>query len=189
MIKKNTLMLAATIILFSSSTFSAIDSKLNAYIELIITLELSEDFPRNEIGKEICMAGGIASYNCSSATTTAKGICLAGGIASYNCGSATTLAKGICLAGGIASYNCSSATTLAKGICLARGVASYSCGNISLAAALALPLNDTDWKWDRFRSPNAFGNIWSCRGTSTGQFADESKCFGEIKSDTTWPNN
>ena len=168
MIKKNTLMLAATIILFSSSTFSAIDSKLNAYIELIITLELSEDFPRNEIGKEICMAGGIASYNCSSATTTAKGICLAGGIA---------------------SYNCSSATTLAKGICLARGVASYSCGNISLAAALALPLNDTDWKWDRFRSPNAFGNIWSCRGTSTGQFADESKCFGEIKSDTTWPNN
>ena len=168
MIKKNTLMLAATIILFSSSTFSAIDSKLNAYIELIITLELSEDFPRNEIGKEICMAGGIASYNCSSATTTAKGICLAGGIASYNCGSATTLAKGICLA---------------------RGVASYSCGNISLAAALALPLNDTDWKWDRFRSPNAFGNIWSCRGTSTGQFADESKCFGEIKSDTTWPNN
>jgi hypothetical protein len=99
------------------------------------------------------------------------------------------LAKGICLAGGIASYNCNSATTLAKGICLARGIASYSCGNMSLAAALELPLVDTSWKWDQFRRPNSFGNIWSCRGTATGQFADESKCFGEFKSDNTWPNN
>jgi hypothetical protein len=186
---KITFMVAATVAFFSSTTFSAIDSKLNSYIELIVRLELSEDFPKNEIGKEICMASGIASYNCNSATTTAKGICLAGGIASYNCNSATTLAKGICLAGGIASYNCNSATTLAKGICLARGIASYSCGNMSLAAALELPLVDTSWKWDQFRRPNSFGNIWSCRGTATGQFADESKCFGEFKSDNTWPNN
>jgi hypothetical protein len=165
---KITFMVAATVAFFSSTTFSAIDSKLNSYIELIVRLELSEDFPKNEIGKEICMASGIASYNCNSATTTAKGICLAGGIA---------------------SYNCNSATTLAKGICLARGIASYSCGNMSLAAALELPLVDTSWKWDQFRRPNSFGNIWSCRGTATGQFADESKCFGEFKSDNTWPNN
>ena len=87
----------------------------------------------------------------------------------------------------IITYECSGATTYARGICLARGKESYECTNITLDSAIALPVVDSDWKWDEFRDPNSYGNIWGCRGTATGQFSDESKCLG-AKNDNTWPN-
>ena len=189
---------------------AALDAKLSATIEFLATNNISnnDDTRATSLGKKlciasgrqsyecsgattlskgICMAGGRESYECSGATTLGKGICMAGGRQSYECSGATTPGKGVCMAGGRESYECSGATTYARGICLARGKESYECTNITLDSAIALPVVDSDWKWDEFRDLNSYGNIWGCRGTATGQFSDESKCLG-AKNDNTWPN-
>ena len=43
--------------------------------------------------------------------------------------------------------------------------------------------SDSDWDWD-WQPANA---TWVCRGISTGQYADLSKCRFDIKDDTRWP--
>ena len=96
----------------------------------------------------------------------------------------TQLGEKICRAGGGSScYN----SSIGEGICRARS--GSSCYRISVEKALQLPVVDRAWKWDKFRNPNSYGNIWACRGTSTGEFAEEYKCSGQYQSDDTWPNN
>ena len=143
----------------------------------------------NNIGEGICLAGGISSLYCDSVSNVGEGICLAGGISSLYCDSVSNVGEGICLAGGISSLYCDSVSSIGEGICLSRGKSSYSCDGMSLSKALDLPVVDTEWKWDKFASTNTYGNIWGCRGTRTGKFADDYKCAGEVKWDDTWPNN
>ena len=120
------------------------------------------------------------------------------------------LAQGICLAGGVASQLCTggyyqgkthySPKTLAQGICLAGGVASQLCTGgyyqgkthyspSSLEEALQLVMNSNEdryWYWDKFR--DQYSNPqWRCRGSQTGQFANNSKCSGQTKDDERWP--
>lgn len=192
------------------SVSANIDAKLASVIEIVAKSNVSNDISSTElgqkfcmlsgkqsyecmsadtVGKGICMVGGKASYECTSADTISKGICMAGGKASYECMSADTIAKGICMAGGKAGYECMSADTIAKGICLAKNNGSQNCFYISLNEALGLLKVDTEWKWDKFRTKNSYDNIWACRGTTTGEFADNSKCANSLKIDDTWPNN
>ncbi|GMM70340.1 hypothetical protein MTsDn5_02920 [Alteromonas gracilis] len=77
---------------------------------------------------------------------------------------------------------------IGQAICKA-GVASGCYSSTSIEKALALPIKDMEWKWDRFQRPNRYDNIWACRGTSRGQFVEEYKCANEFKTDDTWPNN
>ncbi|MCF4010649.1 hypothetical protein [Rheinheimera sp. UJ63] len=227
----NIILFLLTSYLCSFSAFAGINPQLENFLEIIIKLNISDDFPRNELGKEVCknsgktdhqcrgattlakgfclasgktdfqcngattvakgfcLASGKTDFQCNGATTIAKGICLASGKTDFQCNGASTLAKGICLASGKTDFQCNGASTVAKGICLARGKADYECRNITLEQAYNLPKVDSVWKWDQFQSPNAYGNVWACRGTTTGQFADDYKCASELKIDNTWPNN
>ena len=140
-----------------------------------------------KIAQAICLSGGRPSYQCSSSTTLGAALCLSGGRDSYECNSSTTISRGICLSTGLPSYQCSSVNTPAQGLCLAKGHASYKCSGIAVSAALALEIMDIDWKWDAFWGPG--GEIrWACRGVSTGEFADEIKCYGKLQTDNTWPS-
>jgi hypothetical protein len=47
-------------------------------------------------------------------------------------------------------------------------------------------VSDYEWDWDQFR--NQYGQfVWACRGVQSGQFADNSKCFGKFQVDSRWP--
>jgi hypothetical protein len=139
------------------------------------------------IGEGICLSGGRPSFDCNSLTSIGEGICLSGGRPSFDCNLLTGLGEGICLSTGRPSFDCNSLTSLGEGFCLAKGHPSYKCSGITVSVAIELPIVDVDWKWDRFR--DQYGNmVWRCRGKSTGKFADDSKCFGELKNDDTWPD-
>ncbi len=136
-----TLGLLLSLVSFASS--AAIDAKLNSFITVIASAQLTdEDNDNTALGEKICRAGG-----------------------------------------GTSCYN----SSIGEGICRARN--GHSCYGTTIEKALGLPVVDRDWKWDKFRNPNNYGNVWSCRGTSTGQFTEDSKCSGQTKSDATWPNN
>lgn len=45
---------------------------------------------------------------------------------------------------------------------------------------------DTNWAWDEFYGPDGL-LMWACRGTSTGQFADQWRCAGQLQIDSRWP--
>lgn len=165
--------------------------------ELIKLCENGNDYSTcslyaDTLPKALCLAGGTSGSTCSVyADTLAKGICLAGGTGGSTCSVyADTLAKGICLAGGISGSTCNVyAESLPAGICLAKGGQGYQCSSMSLSNAVAMSVTDTVWAWDKFTKKNSYNNIWACRGRQTGQFADEAKCAGQYKSDSTWPNN
>lgn len=36
------------------------------------------------------------------------------------------------------------------------------------------------YAWDEFRRPNAYGNVWACRSTSSGRFVDDDWCAGRF---------
>jgi hypothetical protein len=45
--------------------------------------------------------------------------------------------------------------------------------------------SDYDWDWDQFY--NEYGTlIWRCRGIQTGQFAEDTKCVSDLKTDLRW---
>lgn len=191
--------------LYIPSSNAEIDSKLNLIVELVATLNLNDDVDYGIqgaiLGRKICKAGG--GIYCSTTQTIGEGICKAGG-GNYcsttrsigegickagggnYCSTTSNIGEGICKAGG-GNY-CSTTKTIGEGICKARGYS--SCSTImSAKEALSLPVKDTNWKWDKFINPNTYGNVWACRGTATGKFAEDYKCFDELKTDDTWPNN
>jgi hypothetical protein len=161
-------------------------------------------------GQELCLLNGRQSYECSSYATIAQGICLAGNRPSYDCGPYVSLGQALCLTGGRASYDCSSYASVATGVCLstgrpsydcssyvglpqavclARGQPSYNCSSsISMEQAIKLPVLDISWAWDSFLDQNG-GRRWACRGKNTGEFADETGCSSQTKTDTTWPGD
>jgi uncharacterized membrane protein len=197
---KNSLLFIMLAVL-SLPVFAAIDANLNAIIKAIAVNGIEEsDNDNAETGGAICKAGGGSSCylvtsigqgickagggsSCYLVTSIGQGICKAGGGSS--CYLVTSIGQGICKAGGGSS--CYLVTSIGQGICQARG--GGSCYSMSVERALSLPVKDTEWRWDQFRNPNSLGNMWACRGTSTGQFAEEINCAGEDKSDSTWPNN
>ena len=137
----------------------------------------------------ICLAGNRASYECASYVTLGQSLCLTGGRASYECPSYASVATGVCLSTGRPSYECPSYVGLPQAVCLARGQPSYSCPSyISMEQALKLPVLDISWAWDSFLDQNG-GRRWRCRGKNTGEFADESGCSSQTKTDTTWPGD
>lgn len=45
---------------------------------------------------------------------------------------------------------------------------------------------DSEWDWDQYY--NQYRQlVWSCRGVQTGEFADNSKCYGKYQTDSRWP--
>jgi hypothetical protein len=142
---------------------AALSAKLHAIIKVVVENRLTDEFPDPSIGQEICRAAGGTS--CVLVDSIGEGICRAGD-------------------GG---RMCSYVDSIGEGLCKAKG--GNFCSTMSAERALALPLTDTDWAWDRFRAPNSFDRIWACRGTSTGEFAEDFRCFGKLKTDSTWPNN
>jgi hypothetical protein len=43
------------------------------------------------------------------------------------------------------------------------------------------------WDWDLFY--NQYNQlVWACRGIQTGQFADQWRCGGKVKTDARWPS-
>lgn len=186
--------------ILSSSAYAGIDQKLNNIIEFVAAYNLQDQIDYGQdgikLGEEICKAGGGLSCYGSSigegicrasgglschGSSIGEGICRAGG--GLSC-FGSSIGEGICRAGG--GLSCYGSST-GEGICRARR--GMSCYGMSIEQALQLPVVDTEWKWDMFRSPNSYENQWACRGTASGRFADESNCFGQIKIDDTWPNN
>lgn len=180
-------------------------------INLVIKRDITEEVAKlTNGGKELCMLNGRESYECPSYATIALGICLAGNRPSYECASYVTLGQALCLTGGRASYECPSYVSVATGVCLstgrpsyecpsyvglpqavclARGQPSYNCPSyISMEQAIKLPVLDISWAWDSFLDQNG-GRRWACRGKSTGEFADETGCGSQPKTDTTWPGD
>ena len=101
------------------------------------------------------------------------------------CAYVDNIGKGICYAGD--GSGCAYVDNIGHGICEARK--GTSCRGMSIERALALPVVDTDWEWDQFREPNSYQRMWGCRGTSSGQFADDWRCAGKARIDRKWPNN
>lgn len=176
---------------------AAIDSDLNAVIEFVLTGQLTESMNSDrDLARGICEASGESlCFNL----TVAQAICKASGVLS-GCWNAS-IAEAICTAGGailctgvsVGEAICRAGDAIlctnvspAEGLCRARK--GTFCQSISLSKALALPVVDTDWAWDRFTHPNTYQQIWACRGKSTGQFADEFRCLSKPKHDLTWPN-
>lgn len=138
------------------------------------------------MGQGICLSHGRPSYDCSTYTRIGQGICLAGGRPSYDCSTYTEIGAGICLSTGRPSYECSTYTNPAQGLCLAKGQPAYRCSSVTLQEAVSLEIIDLDWAWDKFNDEKR-SEMWRCRGRSTGQFADDSKCEGKPKNDDEWP--
>jgi hypothetical protein len=163
-------------IIATPSAHAGIDAELNAIIVAIIENNITdEDNSNTEIGVAICKAAGGTSCAYSS---IGEGICKArrGSSCTYS-----TIGEGICKAGRGSSCTYS---TIGEGICKARR--GSSCTYMSVSTALSLPVPDTEWKWDGFMGANG-NQTWRCRGTATGQFADDSKCGYASKNDNTWP--
>lgn len=180
-------------------------------INFVITRQISEEVAKlTNGGQELCLLNGRQSYECSSYATIAQGICLAGNRPSYDCGSYVALGQALCLTGGRASYDCSSYVSVATGVCLSTGRPSYDCSSyvglpqavclargqpsyncpsyISMEQAIKLPVLDISWAWDSFLDQNGLRR-WACRGKNTGEFADETSCSSQTKTDATWPGD
>ena len=134
-------------------------------LRLILSDIISESLVNNEdlkLAQEICLLGGRKLDTCMGV--------------SYRKGP-ETLAQGLCLAGGIKLDTC-------------MGV-SYKKGPSTIEESLELIADklkyiDLYWYWDKFR--DQYGSPqWYCRGSQTGQFANNSKCSGQIKDDDRWP--
>ena len=161
-------------------------------LRLILSDIISESLVNNEdlkLAQEICLLGGRKLDTCMGVSyrkgpeTLAQGLCLAGGRKLDTCMGVSyrkgpeTLAQGLCLAGGIKLDTC-------------MGV-SYKKGPSTIEESLELIADklkyiDLYWYWDKFR--DQYGSPqWYCRGSQTGQFANNSKCSGQIKDDDRWP--
>ena len=152
---------------------------------LILKGFTEEDNITSSSAKEICIAGGHTSYDCIG-VTLGKAICMAGGKTSYDC-IGVNLFKSLCIAGGHTSYDCIGVSSAGKAICMGRGYSSYECLGKSSSQAIAMKIKDITWAWDMFRTQFR-REVWRCRGTNTGQFADDDKCSSLTKNDDKWPN-
>lgn len=59
---------------------------------------------------------------------------------------------------------------------------------LTLAAAAAgsgSNVKSSGYAWDQFYDAN-HNLVWRCRSKATGQFAYNSSCYGQIKTDSTW---
>jgi hypothetical protein len=198
---------AAIVIGFVSASAHAQVTTLD-FATLLAKSGISEEQNKNyPIAQEICNAAGISSLDCSSYTTVGQALCLSKGRSSLDCSTYTTIGQGICLAGKRSSLDCSTYTAISQGICLstgrstldcspyvsnqealclAKGQSSTRCSGITLADALRIEVEDIDWAWDKFYDAQ-YQIQWRCRGTNTGQFAEDYNCSGKMKDDNTWP--
>jgi len=143
----------------------------------------------SNLKQAICLSGGRPSINCTYVSDMKQAVCLAGGRTSIDCNYVSSMNQAVCLTSGVSSIKCNYVSNIGTAICLNRTGNSLKCSNIDLNSALKLKRIDFIWAWDKFRNPNAFGNIWACRGMQTGQFAEDAKCRGKMKTDSIWPNN
>lgn len=140
------------------------------------------------IGQGICLAGGRSSSDCPSYANIGQGICLSGGRFTSDCPSYINIGQGICLSTGRSSSDCPGYLSPQQGLCLAKGQPSYKCSTVSVSDALSMEAVDMDWAWDEFYNEK-YNLQWRCRGKSTGQFAEDFRCYGKIKDDRTWPGS
>ncbi len=153
-------------ILINASSF--LNSIIFHYIKQAVLNEELNNL--TDHGKQVCLAGGVRTYDCSNVKSLGEGICLAGGVRTYDCSNVKSLGEGICLAGGVRTYDCSNVKSLGEGIQLAdnSGV-------------------DLKWAWDAFKDQNGYV-AWVCRGANTRRFAEQSQCGQSEKADRIWPS-
>ena len=191
---KNRLLLTVVLLSISFRMSAAINSDLNSIITYIVKNRIDESDNRNtRLGEYFCKFG--QGINCSGSTigegicksasepkcnnlTIGDGICRAGGQIKCN---NLSIAEGICRAG---EHLSCSGVSLAKALCLVRE--GQHCYKMSIDQAVNLTPIDTDWKWDGFYDQNG-KRVWRCRGTLTGRFVEDSKCYWDMKVDNTWP--
>ena len=83
--------------------------------------------------------------------------------------------------------SCYSVNSIGQGICKAGGGSGCYSVRTAKDGLSRISKSDRYWYWDQFN--DAYGNlIWRCRGSQTGQFAENDKCFGQMKDDERWPN-
>lgn len=138
------------------------------------------------VGQALCLSKGRSSLDCSAYTTVGQGMCLSGKRSSLDCSAYTTISQGICLSTGRSTLDCSPSVSPQQGLCLAKGQPSTRCSGVTLADALRIEVEDVDWAWDEFYDAQ-YKIQWRCRGTNTGQFAEDYNCSGKLKDDNTWP--
>jgi hypothetical protein len=82
---------------------------------------------------------------------------------------------------------CYSVDSLGEGICKAgKGSNCFLVKSITHGLD-RISKEDRYWYWDRFS--DQYGSPqWRCRGSQTGQFANNSKCSGQLKDDKRWPD-
>ena len=116
---------------------------------------------------------------CTYVSTIGEALCRAGGAS--NCTYVNSIGEGFCRMMHVS--NCSYVSSLSEGIC--KGLGGSYCSGSSLENFTP---KDVSFAWDKFTAPNAYGNIWACRGIQTGQFVENSKCSGP-QEDKLWPND
>jgi hypothetical protein len=149
------------------------------------TGKTSYDCRRVTLGEAICMIGGNTKYDCRR-VTLGEAICIASGTTKYDC-RRVNIFESLCIAGGHTVYDCRRVSSAEKAICMGRGYDSYECRRKSPSEAIGMKIKDIKWAWDMFRNQYG-GETWRCRGTNTGQFADDDKCSFLTKNDDKWPN-
>tara|TARA_R110000796_G_scaffold171338_4_gene288332 strand:- start:147 stop:770 length:624 start_codon:yes stop_codon:yes gene_type:complete len=177
------------------------DSKVNLAIIKFLQAGVTErDNNKADVGEYLCKRSGASG--CNSVDSLGEGICKAGGGSS--CYSVDSIGEGICKAGGGSS--CYSVDSIGEGICKAGGGSGcYAVDSIGEGICKAgkgsncflvksithgldrISKEDRYWYWDRFS--DQYGSPqWRCRGSQTGQFANNSKCSGQLKDDKRWPD-
>ena len=139
------------------------DSKVNLAIIKFLQAGVTErDNNKADVGEYLCKRSGASG--CYSVDSLGEGICKAGG--GSGCYAVDSIGEGICKAG--KGSNCFLVKSITHGL-----------DRISK--------EDRYWYWDRFS--DQYGSPqWRCRGSQTGQFANNSKCSGQLKDDKRWPD-
>ena len=81
-------------ILINASSF--LNSIIFHYIKQAVLNEELNNL--TDHGKQVCLAGGVRTYDCSNVKSLGEGICLAGGVRTYDCSNVKSLGEGIQLA-------------------------------------------------------------------------------------------
>jgi len=158
------------------------DSKVNLAIIKFLQAGVTErDNNKADVGEYLCKRSGASG--CYSVDSLGEGICKAGGGSS--CYSVDSIGEGICKAGG--GSGCYAVDSIGEGICKAgKGSNCFLVKSITHGLD-RISKEDRYWYWDRFS--DQYGSPqWRCRGSQTGQFANNSKCSGQLKDDKRWPD-
>lgn len=206
------LLFVALVVITSFATAAAHDDliiKKNAALnELLLQILVTPGFDEDaleaadtaDVGKQLCSEYGGSS--CYSVRSIADAICRVEGGCGFTpvrsiadaicrvdggCGftPVRSISDAICRIGSGCGF--SPVRSIGEAICkVGKGSNCYSV-NSTRDGLNRISTSDRYWYWDKFY--DAYDNlIWRCRGSQTGQFAENEKCSGQTKDDERWPN-